>query len=324
MGIKQVTVFGGSGFIGQAIVRALAAEGYLVKAAARRLELAEPLKTAGRPGQVTLVRADLHAPESVVAAISGSQAVVNAAGARFEKGGQTYDAVDAAGSRTVAEAASVCGAERLILISSIDADNRGSAIGYLRSKTKGEDAAIKAFEGATILRPSAVFGAGDMFFTGLAQLAASSWFVPLVGTGTTRWQPVYVGDIGKAVAAALRSPDTAGRVFELGGPRVYSFRELVDLTQREIASKRPVVPLPVGLMKGIGWLAQQVALLGMTPPMTRTQVEVMTLDNVVSPDALGLADLGIVPTALEAVLPGYIGRFRIGGSSELRTIGSRP
>ena len=313
MSIKQVTVFGGSGFIGQAIVRALAHQGYLVRVAARRIELAEPVKTAGDVGQVMLMRANVRFPQSVAAAIAGSQAVVNAVGIPFQRGRQTYQAVHAEGARTIAQAAAAAGVQRLIHISGIGADNRSSRNRYIQSKVAAEDAIVGAFDGATILRNSVVFGPNDVMFNRMADSARKAPLFPLIGNGAAKVQPVFVGDVGKAVAAALARPDTAKSVFELGGPRVYTYRELAQLVLHEIDRKKPIIGTPASVMKIAAFFAQQVALLGRIPPLTVDQVELMVHDNVVRPGALGLGALGIQATAAEVILPTYLDRFRLGG-----------
>ncbi len=313
MSIKQVTVFGGSGLVGRGIVRSLAREGYLVKAASRRIELAEPLKTAGDVGQVMLVRANLRMPQSVAAAIAGSQAVVNAAGIPFQRGRQRYQAVHVEGARTIAAAAAAFGVERVVHISGLGTDQRSTRNRYVQSKIGAEDAMVRSFEKATILRPSVVFGPGDAMFTRLASMAANTPFLPLVGNGSARVQPVFVGDVGDAVTAVLARPDTAKSVFELGGPRVYTYREVAALVLREIGRKKPIIGVPIPLMKFAGFFAQQIARLGLVPPITVDQADLMTHDNVVRAGALTLATLGIQPTAAEAILPGYLDRFRIGG-----------
>jgi len=313
MSIKQVTVFGGSGFIGRAVVRALAHQGYLVRVAARRIELAEPVKTAGDVGQVMLMRANVRFPQSVVAAIAGSQAVVNAVGIPFQRGRQTYQAVHAEGARTIAQAAKAAGVQRLIHISGIGADNRSSKNRYIQSKVAAEDAIVGAFDGATILRNSVVFGPNDVMFNRLADIARKAPLFPLIGNGSAKVQPVFVGDVGKAVAAALARPDTAKSVFELGGPRVYTYRELAQLVLLEIDRKKPIIGTPAAVMKIGAFFAQQVAILGFIPPLTVDQVELMLHDNVVRPGALGLGALGIQATAAEVILPTYLDRFRLGG-----------
>lgn len=313
MEIKQITVFGASGFIGRGIVRALARQGYLIKAACRRTELAEPLKTAGEVGQVMLVRANLRYPQSVAAAIAGSQAVVNAAGIPFQRGKQRYDAVHTKGAKVIADSVRAFGLKRLVQISGIGADDRGSGNAYIRSKVAAEQAAVAGFDGTTILRPSVVFGPNDALFNRMGMIAAKAPFVPLVGNGKARVQPVFVGDVGDAVAAVMARPDTAKQVFELGGPRIYTYRELAELTLREIDRHKPIIGVPAPLMKLAGFFAQQIAIVGLVPPITADQVELMRHDNVVRPGAKDLASLGITPTAAEAILPMYLDRFRVGG-----------
>src|SRR5437899_12324660 len=309
MSIKQVTVFGGSGFIGQAVVRALAQQDYLVRVAARRIELAEPVKTAGDVGQVMLMRANVRMPQSVAAAIAGSQAVINAVGIPYERGRQRYQAVHVGGARNIAQAAATAGVERLIHISGIGADNRSSRNRYIQSKVAAEDAIVGAFGGATILRNSVVFGPNDVMFNRMADIAAKPAllmpFFPLIGNGSAKVQPVFVGDVAKAVAAALARPDTAKSVFELGGPRVYTYREIAALVLREIDRKKPIIGTPASVMKIAAFFAQQVAILGFIPPLTVDQVELMLHDNVVRPGALGLGALGIQATAAEVILPTY-------------------
>jgi len=311
--IEQVTVFGGSGFIGRQIARALAHQGYRVKIASRRPELADSVRTAGDVGQVMLVRANLRMSDSVIAAVAGSQAVINAAGIPFERGKQRYQDVHVMGSWAIAEASSAAGVQRLIHISGIGADDRVSKNRFVRSKVEAESSVVRAFPNATILRPSVVFGPEDSFFNKLAKIAARAPVVPLVGDGSAKLQPVYVGDVARAAVAALERPETARNVFELGGPRVYTYRQLVELTLREIARKKPLLPMPAGLMKLLGFFAEfQPALLG-PPPITRDQADLLTRDNVVHAGARGLADLCIKSTSAEAILPTYMDRFRPAG-----------
>jgi len=309
MSIKQVTVFGGSGFVGRAIVRALAQEGLQVRVACRRIELAERTKTAGDVGQITVMRTNLRVPSSVAAAVAGSQAVVNAAGIPFQRGRQRYQAVHVAGARAIAEASRAAGVQRLVHISGIGAEHRNSQNKYVLSKVEAEDAIISGFESATILRPSVVFGPEDVMFNRLAQIAAKAPFMPVVGDGSAKVQPVFVGDVGSAVAAVLARPDTAKTVFELGGPRVYSYREIAALTLRVIDRQKPIIGVPAGLMKIAGFFAEFLPV----PPLTHDQVGLLTVDNVARPGAPGLAALGIEPTAAEAILPMYLDRYRLGG-----------
>jgi uncharacterized protein YbjT (DUF2867 family) len=313
MSIKTVTVFGGSGFVGRAIVRALAQKGYLVRVAVRRIELAEPVKTAGEVGQVTVMRTNLRVPASVDRVVAGSDAVVNAAGIAFQRGRQRYQSVHAEGSKTVAEACRRFSVKRLVHVSGIGADQRGSRNAYIKSKVAAEDAVIGGFSDATIVRPSVVFGPGDAMFTRLARIACMAPFVPVIGDGSAKVQPVFVGDVAQAVTEILARPETAKSVFELGGPRVYTYREIAALVLREIDRQKPIVGVPAPLMKVAGFFAQQAAIVGLTPQLTVNQVELMLQDTVTRAGAQGLATLGIQPTAAEAILPTYLDRFRNGG-----------
>jgi len=313
MSIRQITVFGGSGFVGRAIVQALAREGYMIRVAVRRIGLANAVKSFGDVGQVNLMQANLRMPASVAAAVQGSDAVVNAAGIPFQRGQQTYQAVHADGARNIAQACAAAGVQRLVHMSGIGADNRSSTNAYLKSKVAAEDAIVAGFTSATILRPSVVFGPNDALFTRLASIAATAPFVPLVGNGSAKVQPVYSADIGRAVVAVLQRPDTARTVFELGGPRVYTYREIVKLMLTAIDRQKRIVSLPAPLMKLAGLFAQQIGRFGLTPPITADQVELMLHDNIVRPGANTFATLGLEPAAPEAILPTYLDRFRIGG-----------
>jgi len=313
MTLRQITVFGGSGFVGRSIVQALAREGYLVRVAVRRIGLANGVKAFGDVGQITLMQANLRMRESVVWAVTGSDAVVNAAGISVQRGRQRYHAVHAEGARNIAEASRAAGIERLVHISGIGADNRSSRNAYIKSKVAAEDAIIAGFTSATILRPSVVFGPNDAMFTRLASIASTAPFVPLIGDGSAKVQPVFSADVGRAVVAVLQRADTARTVFELGGPRVYTYREIAQLVLREIDRKKPIIGIPAPLMKVAGFFAQQIARFGLTPPLTADQVELMGHDNVVRPGANTFASLGIQPAAPEAILPTYLDRFRIGG-----------
>jgi uncharacterized protein YbjT (DUF2867 family) len=317
MNISQITVFGGSGFIGQAIVRELARRGYLVRVAARRIELAEPVKTAGDVGQIVLMRANVRVASSVARAVAGSDAVINASGIAFQRGRQRYQSVHVDGARTIADACRGFGIKRLVHVSGIGADRRSSKNPYILSKIAAEDAIVSAFADATILRPSVVFGPGDAIFNRLAEIAALprllSPFMPVVGKGDARVQPVFVADLARAAVKVLAEPHTAKSVFELGGPRVYTYREIAALVLRVIDRRKPVVGVPAPLMKLAGFLAQQIAIVGLVPPLTADQVDLMMQDNVVRPGANSLTSLGIEPTAAEAILPTYLDRFRTGG-----------
>ncbi|TDQ82123.1 NADH dehydrogenase [Dongia mobilis] len=300
-----VTVFGGSGFIGRYVVRNLARAGWQVRVAVRRPDEALFLKTAGDVGQVTPFAANIRDDASVRAAVSGADAVINLVGILYEGGRQKFAAVQAEGAARVAAAAKAAGARRLIQVSAIGADSQSDSH-YARSKALGEQGVINAFPGATILRPSIVFGPEDDFFNRFAKMAMISPALPLIGGGHTKFQPVYVGDVAAAVLRVLEDPATAGKTYELGGPKVYSFRELLKLMLAEIGRCRLLIPAPFALAT----LKASVLQLLPVPPLTVDQVRLLKHDNVVSPQALTLKDLGIAATPVETVLPSYLDRYR--------------
>lgn len=300
-----VTVFGGSGFIGRYVVRNLARAGWQVRVAVRRPDEALFLKTAGDVGQVTPVAANIRDEKSVAAAVSGADAVINLVGILYQGGKQKFDTVQGTGAKRLAMAARAAGAKRFIQISAIGADSDSDS-NYARSKAAGEQGVSSSFPGATILRPSIVFGPEDDFFNRFAKMAMISPALPLIGGGHTKFQPVYVGDVAAAIAKALEDPATMGKTYELGGPRVYTFRELLRLMLREIGRCRALIPLPFALAS----LKASVLQLLPVPPLTVDQVRLLKRDNVVSAQALTLKDLGLDATAVEAVLPTYLDRYR--------------
>jgi NADH dehydrogenase len=312
-----VTVFGGSGFVGGQIVRALAKQGWRIRVAVRRPWQAYRLRLLGDVGQIEIVQANVRVAETVERALDGAEAVVYAAGAAFESGRQTFDALNADGPKTVAEAAAARGVAQFVFISGIGAD-AGAASKAARAKAAGEAAVRAAIPGAVILRPSVVFGPEDQFFNRLAGMAVMAPAMPLFGGGTTRIQPVFVADVARAAAAAL-SPAAAGKTYELGGPSVYTLKELIELVLKEIGRSRPLIPLPwglVGLIGAVGDLgaALKAALpLLAAPPLTSDQAALLKVDNVASPDLPGLAELGVKAQALEPILPTYLYRYRKGG-----------
>ena len=304
-----VTVFGGSGFLGRNVVRALAKRDYRIRVAVRRPELAGHLQPLGKVGQVHAVQANLRYPASVEAAMRDSHVAINLVGILAEGGAQTFDAVQAAGAGAVAKAASAVGA-RMVHVSAIGADEN-SPSRYARTKAAGEKAVLSATPMATILRPSVVFGPEDQFTNRFASLARMSPMLPLIGGGVTRLQPVYVGDVATAVADAVDGKTKAGATYELGGPEVLTMREVMEIILAVIERKRMFASLPFGLAK-----LQALALQFAPGPLKLTpdQVELLRGDNVVSDTAkaagLTLEGLGIAPDSLEAVAPQYLWRFR--------------
>ncbi len=308
---RLVTLYGGSGFIGRHTVRALAKAGWRIRVAVRRPDLANHLQPLGAVGQIHAVQANLRYPDSVTRAAEGSEAVVNLVGILHKSGAQTFDAVQAEGAATVAEAAKAAGA-RLIQVSAIGADANSSSA-YARTKAEGEKAALSTVKTAVVLRPSIVFGPEDEFFNRFAAIARFSPALPLIGGGHTRFQPVFVGDIAAAIVAAVEGRARAGTTYELGGPEVKTFKELMQILLTQIDRKRLLVPLPFSLA------SFQAAFLQMLPNplLTRDQVELLKRDNVVSPEAeregRTLRGLGITPTAMLTVLDSYLWRFRKAG-----------
>jgi uncharacterized protein YbjT (DUF2867 family) len=308
-----VTVFGGSGFIGAQVVRALAKRGLRVRAAMRRPGRGYRLRMLGDVGQIEVAQANVRVPDSVARAMAGAQACVNLVGLLSEHGRQRFQSVHAMGARNIAEAAAAEGVGRFVQVSSIGAAPDALSK-YARTKAQGEAAVRELIPTATILRPSIVFGPEDGFFNRFARMAATSPIpvLPLIGGGKTRFQPVFVGDVAAAVAHCLLDPATAGRVFELGGPEVYSFEALMRLILKTIERRALLVPIPFAIAELMGAAGDLQAML-MPPVLTTDQVAALRTDNVVSPGAVGLGALGVTATALEPILPTYLNRYRKGG-----------
>lgn len=320
MGVRRVTVFGGSGFIGRYVVERLADRGDMVVVAVRDPEAAKNLRVFGQVGQVTPLACNIADPQSVAAAVAGADCVINLCGVLAERGRQTFQAMHVDGAANVARAAAAAGVKRLVQISAIGA-SENSRSKYARSKATGERAVRDAFPGATILRPSVVFGPEDGFFNLFAGIARIAPALPLYGGGRTRFQPVYVCDVANAIVSALESDASLGRTYELGGPEICTFRELMQKMLGVIRRRRLLVPLPyvagdlLGLLIDINW-AVLTALFGAlvpNPPLTRDMMRQLRVDNIVGPGVGTLADLGVAPTAMDTVLPSYLARYRRGG-----------
>lgn len=311
-GSGLVTVFGGSGFIGAQAVRALAKRGWRVRVAVRNPVTANELQPLGDVGQIQLTRCDVTNADDVARALKGADASVNLVGALYESPGRGFDKLHVQAAETIAKAAQAAGVARLVQISSIGADVN-SAAAYARSKGEAEAVTRRIRPDAVILRPSIVFGMGDGFLNRFAAMATMAPALPLIGGGETKFQPVHVGDVGEAIAQAVIRNDVAGKTFELGGPAVYSFKELMQLILRETGRRRLLVPVPFFAARILGSVAQVTALVGIPPVLTRDQVLMLQTDNVVAPGAEGLAALGVQPTGLEAIAPSYLWRYRVGG-----------
>jgi NADH dehydrogenase len=327
MAVRRITIFGGSGFIGRHLVRRLAERGDVLRIAVRDRDGAGFLKPMGNVGQIVPMRIDLRDAALVQAAIQGADAVVNLVGILHERGKQSFRAIQAEGPGRIARAAAAAGVKHLVHVSAISADAQ-SPSAYGRSKAEGEAAVRAAFPAATILRPSVVFGPEDRFFNRIGAMARVSPLLPVIGAmprierlpeggahiawpgaGSPRFQPVYVGDVAEAIVRSLDDPAAAGELFELGGPRIYSLAEIMQLVLETTYRKRLLVPLPF-------WLAELEAMLFEllpSPPLTQDQVRMMRRDNVVAPSAKGLAALGIDPMGVEILIPTYLDIYRPGG-----------
>jgi uncharacterized protein YbjT (DUF2867 family) len=313
-----VTVFGGSGFIGAQAVRQLAKAGWRIRVAVRNPAKAYAMRLHGDVGQIDIVQANIRNMPSLRRALAGASASVNLVGVLRETGRQGFTALQAMGAKNIAEAARAEGVGRLVQVSAIGADAQSESK-YARTKAEGEAAVREVYPDAVILRPSIVFGPEDDFFNRFAAMAQISPVLPLLGGGTTRFQPVFVGDVGKAIAYAATAPDAAGKTYELGGPAAFSFRQLMEMLLAEIDKRRLLLPLPwpaASLLGAAGDAANSltgVIGLSLPTPVTADQVILLKTDNVVSGAYPGLAEMGITPTTLEAVLPSYLYRYRKGG-----------
>jgi uncharacterized protein YbjT (DUF2867 family) len=307
-----VTVFGGSGFVGGQVVRALAKAGHRVRVAVRQPNLAYRMRMLGDVGQIEVVQANVRNQASVVRALNGAEACVNLAGVLWESGRQKFQSLHVMSAQNVAQAAASAGVKHLVHVSALGA-KADSNSKYYRTKAEGEAAVRAAFPGATIVRPSLVFGVDDKFFNKFAQIAALSPIMPLVG-GDTRVQPVFVGDVAAVIAKAAASPAAVGVTYELGGPTVYTMREVMQVILTETGRDRPLAPLPWLIASLIGSLGDlQAGIIPLAPPLTSDQVEMLKTDNVADGGLPGLAEAGVIATAVEAIVPTYLYRYRKGG-----------
>jgi uncharacterized protein YbjT (DUF2867 family) len=305
---RRVTVFGGSGFIGRYVVKRLAARGDVVRVAVRDPVAAAFLKTMGNVGQVVPMRVDIRDAAAVAEAVRGADVVINLVGILYESGRQRFDAVQGEGAERLAAAARAAGVARFVHVSAIGADAAAES-GYARSKAAGEQGVRRHYPDAVILRPSVVFGPEDDFFNRFAAMAQFAPFLPLIGGGTTKFQPVYVGDVAEAIVRVSELESAGGKTYELGGPRVASFKELMEFLLAQIGRDRRLLTLGYGLA---GTLARFTEVLPV-PPLTRDQVKLLRRDNVVGQGVPDLRSLGIEPTPMEIVVPQYLEIFRRGG-----------
>ncbi|MBS0473179.1 MAG: complex I NDUFA9 subunit family protein [Proteobacteria bacterium] len=316
MSKKLVTVFGGSGFLGRHTIRALAKAGYRIRVAVRYPHMGFFLLPMGQVGQIALVKCNVDDAAQVAAAAKGADAVVNLTGILYERGEQSFEAIHVNGAANIAAAARDAGVTTLVHMSAIGADKDAEA-SYASSKGEGEARVREAFPNAAILRPSLVFGPEDDFFNRFAALARVLPFLPLIGGGATKFQPVFVGDVASAVARCVAEPALGGKTYELGGPAIYSFKELMQIVLRETCRNRLLVPVPF-------WLAAVKAIFLQFMPkplLTPDQVTLLKSDNVVTGGDT-LAALDIVPTSVDAEVPAYLWRFRPKGQYD--TVSAEP
>ncbi|MBK8174944.1 MAG: complex I NDUFA9 subunit family protein [Rhodospirillales bacterium] len=301
---RVVTVFGGSGFIGRHLVQRLAAGGWIVRAAVRDLEAAAFLKVYGDPGQVVPILADVTDERSVTKALDGARAAVNLVGILYQRGRRTFRRVHVEAAGIVAGAAMTQGVQSLVHVSALGSDP-ASPSEYARTKAAGEAAVRAAFPRARIVRPSVVFGPEDAFFN---RFAAMARVLPVLPVFTVKLQPVYVGDVAEAIDRLLDDNElaAAGKTFELGGPRVIDFHEVMQLTLAFTGRHRRLIPIPLEIAAIQAFFLEALPV----PPLTRDQIKLLGRDNVVDPNALSFGDLGIEPTAVEVILPTYLSRYR--------------
>lgn len=305
---KVVTVFGGSGFLGRHLVQRLAHAGWTVRVAVRYPTDAAFLKPLGDVGQIVPMRCDINKEDEITLALRGADIAVNLIGILYEKGANTFQALHAEGAGRIARLAKALGVTSLVQVSAIGASKESTSV-YARTKAEGEELVRQAFPEAVVIRPSLVFGPQDGFFNLFGAMARFSPALPLIGGGQTKFQPVYVGDVADAIVKAATDPAQAGKTFELGGPRSYSFQELLETLLKQIGRKRCLLAVPFGLASFQAFFTEKLP----KPPLTRDQVELLKTDNVCSGNLPGLAELGITPTSVEVELPTYVDIYRRGG-----------
>lgn len=311
---KIITVIGGTGFLGRYVVQALARAGYRLRVVSRHPERLDELKTLGEIGQIAIIDGNLNDISSIIPSLEGAYGVIDMVGILFENGNQRFSNLHSIGAEKLAIASKQAGVQRFIYISALGVENE-FASAYARSKFVGERAVLAAFPSATILRPSIMFGAEDNFFNKFAKMAILAPFIPLIGGGKTLFQPIYVGDVAKAIVVCLEKLDPinpenlanniSGEIYELGGRKTYSFKEILQYIMKIIGKKKPLIPIPFWMASIIGRFMELLP----NPPITRDQVKLLEFDNTVNPHARNLAHLGISPAAMEDVVPKYLEKF---------------
>lgn len=302
---RIITVIGGSGFLGRYVVRALAQKSYRIRVLCRDTEKASFLKPYGDVGQIAIQYGDITDPETIEKNIDGSYAVINLVGVLFEKGSQSFSDIHTTGAEKVARFAIQADVKKYIHISSLGVD-RAVSSHYARTKLQGEESVLSVFPNATILRPSVVFGPEDNFYNMFASMASMFPVLPLIGGGKTMFQPVYVNDVADAVMVALHESNTAGNIYELGGPNIYSMQEILTNILEIIGKKRKFISLPFTVGSLIGLMNEALP----NPMITRDQVRLLKYENTVSAGSKNFSDLGIQPTSTQLIVPDYLKRYR--------------
>ena len=312
-----VTVFGGSGFLGKHVVRALVKDGWRVRVPCRRPHTAQDLRVIGNVGQIQLMQANIRDEASVMRAVDGSDAVINLVSILFQEGKQKFDSVHKGGAENLAKACVAAGVSNMVQVSAIGADKDSDSV-YAQTKSEAEAIVKDAVPSADIVRPSIMFGPEDNFFNRFAQMAALAPALPLIG-GDTKFQPVYAGDVSQAIAK-LVGRGTSGETYELGGPRAYTFKELLQFVNEATARKRLLLPVPWVGATGLGMVGEIAGMLPFVKPfLTRDQVANLKVDNVVADDAKGFAELGIDLETIESIVPAYLERYRKHGQFHEKT-----
>ncbi len=298
---RVITIVGGTGFLGKYVVQRLARAGFRLRVVSRNPVRTTDLKTSGQVGQIALIAGDITNPETYASAIQGSYAVINLVGIMCERGKQNFSGVHSVGAEKLAIAAKAAGVSRFIQVSALGVEHElGSS--YARSKFLGERAVILAFPEATILRPSVMFGPEDNFFNKFAKMASISPALPIIGGGQTLFQPVYVDDVACAIETCLSKPETKGHTYELGGPQVYTMKQLIEYILLLTGRSRCVTSIPFGIASCLGGIGEWMP----TPPLTRDQVKLLRYNNTVNPDLKSFSQLEITPTAVELIVPEYL------------------
>jgi NADH dehydrogenase len=315
---RRVTIVGGAGLTGRNIVKRLAARGAVIAVASRHAVSAGFLRPMGDVGQIAPIDVGIGEEAALAPLIEGCDTVISCAGILAEHGRNSFDLVHHRGPAMLARRAAAAGVRRFVHLSAIGADPY-SPSAYARSKAAGEAAVLSAFPTATVMRPSLIFGPEDQAFNRFAAMARVAPVLPLIGGGKTRFQPVFVDNVADAVVTALDRPEAAGKIYELGGPEILTFRQMMELLLREIGRPRLLVPVPAPVAALLAYFLEFLP----DPPLTRDQIKLLQVDNVVGPGMPGLAALGIPPMALELVLPTYLDRFRKGGRFAVAALSSQ-